>query len=162
MCLEVAEHLSAKSAERFIQCLTRHSPVIVFSAAVPFQGGHHHVNEQFLPYWVDMFARQGYRMIDLFRQQLWNRPDVLWWLRQNMVLFVDGEAVSKSDSLRDELDRQNHGPVSIIHPDLYLSRMQQAAKHLRDYGRLRQQIGAGGTFRLTPGAGGELTATRVR
>jgi 2-polyprenyl-3-methyl-5-hydroxy-6-metoxy-1,4-benzoquinol methylase len=41
ICLEVAEHLSPAAAPGFIDSLTRHADVILFSAAIPFQGGHH-------------------------------------------------------------------------------------------------------------------------
>jgi 2-polyprenyl-3-methyl-5-hydroxy-6-metoxy-1,4-benzoquinol methylase len=45
-CLEVAEHLPADSADTLVDSLVRHGSVILFSAAVPGQGGEHHVNEQ--------------------------------------------------------------------------------------------------------------------
>ena len=44
--LEVAEHLPAGKAELFVDNLVAHGDVILFSAAVPHQGGEHHVNEQ--------------------------------------------------------------------------------------------------------------------
>ena len=40
--LEVAEHLSESAANHFIECLTSHAPVVLFSAAIPYQGGDHH------------------------------------------------------------------------------------------------------------------------
>jgi len=46
--LEVAEHLDRDSARRFIQTLVKLSSVVLFSAAIPYQGGTHHVNEQSL------------------------------------------------------------------------------------------------------------------
>lgn len=44
--LEVAEHFEAKYAQNFINLLTSLSDIIIFSAAIPLQGGTHHVNEQ--------------------------------------------------------------------------------------------------------------------
>lgn len=44
--LEVAEHLPEKSAKTFIETLTNLGQLILFSAAIPFQGGTHHVNER--------------------------------------------------------------------------------------------------------------------
>ena len=44
--LEVAEHLPAACAETFVSSLVGLGPVILFSAAIPAQGGEHHVNEQ--------------------------------------------------------------------------------------------------------------------
>ena len=37
--LEVAEHLPAECAPGFVECLTRLAPSVLFSAAIPFQGG---------------------------------------------------------------------------------------------------------------------------
>src|SRR5262245_5516798 len=65
ICLEVAEHLSATAADSFIESLTRHAPVVLFSAAIPHQGGHHHVNEQFLSYWVERFGRAGFKPLNV-------------------------------------------------------------------------------------------------
>jgi len=39
--LEVAEHLDRDSARRFIQTLVKLSSVVLFSAAIPYQGGTH-------------------------------------------------------------------------------------------------------------------------
>ena len=44
--LEVAEHLPKANVETFIDNLTRHGSAILFSAAIPGQGGEYHVNEQ--------------------------------------------------------------------------------------------------------------------
>ena len=46
LSLEVAEHLSDSIAEQFVETLSRLAPVVLFSAAVPGQGGEKHVNEQ--------------------------------------------------------------------------------------------------------------------
>lgn len=40
VCLEVAEHIRRKSARGFIDNLCRLSDMVIFSAAVPGQGGH--------------------------------------------------------------------------------------------------------------------------
>lgn len=55
VCLEVAEHLPKDAAPGFIQSLARLAPGVLFSAAVPLQGGTHHVNEQWPGYWQDLF-----------------------------------------------------------------------------------------------------------
>src|SRR6266566_4538069 len=60
LCLEVAEHLEAKFADRLIASLVRLAPVILFSAAIPKQGGFHHVNEQWPDYWAAFFEKHGY------------------------------------------------------------------------------------------------------
>jgi hypothetical protein len=94
VCLEVAEHLPKQSAWGFIRSLVRLAPVILFSAAVPLQGGTHHINEQWPAYWQDLFAKHGYRMLDLIRKEIWSKPEVQFWYRQNILLFVREDLVA--------------------------------------------------------------------
>ena len=49
--LEVAEHIPASKADTFVDNLVAHGDIIMFSAAVPGQGGEFHVNEQPYEYW---------------------------------------------------------------------------------------------------------------
>lgn len=58
--LEVAQHLPAQLADHFVDMLTRLAPVVVFTAAVPGQGGIDHVNEQPNTYWAARFAARGF------------------------------------------------------------------------------------------------------
>lgn len=86
--LEVAEHIPSADAPAFVALLTRLSDVVVFSAAIPRQGGTHHINEQWPSYWQSLFATHGYRMYDAFRSRYWDQADVEWWYSQNMFLYV--------------------------------------------------------------------------
>ncbi len=76
--LEVAEHLPPASAETFVGSLVELGPVILFSAAVPHQGGDHHVNEQWPEYWARRFRSKGYQGIDCVRAKFWNNEHVAW------------------------------------------------------------------------------------
>jgi SAM-dependent methyltransferase len=87
--LEVAEHLPATKAEQFIQTLTAHGPLVLFSAAIPGQGGENHINEQPLGYWRAIFRRRGYVPIDFLRPQLVDDADVEQTYRYNMMLYVN-------------------------------------------------------------------------
>jgi SAM-dependent methyltransferase len=49
--LEVAEHLPVACAGEFVASLTSLGSAVLFSAAVPGQGGTHHVNERWQDYW---------------------------------------------------------------------------------------------------------------
>ena len=51
--LEVAEHLDKQYARNFVSTLVKLSSVVLFSAAIPFQGGTHHVNEE----WPDFSGK---------------------------------------------------------------------------------------------------------
>jgi SAM-dependent methyltransferase len=87
--LEVAEHLPATKAEQFVETLTAHGPLVLFSAAIPGQGGENHINEQPLGYWRAIFRRRGYVPIDFMRPQLVNDADVEQTYRYNMMLYVN-------------------------------------------------------------------------
>lgn len=86
--LEVAEHLPELSATSFIHSLCLHADVILFSAAVPGQGGQNHLNEQWLLYWNEKFETEGYHLYDIIRPVIWDNPEVDWWYKQNMVVFA--------------------------------------------------------------------------
>jgi hypothetical protein len=94
LSLEVAEHLSHNSAELFIKSITRASDIILFSAAIPFQGSTNHINEQWPDYWNKIFNKNGYIAIDILREHIWNEVKVKWWYRQNIILFVKQEKIS--------------------------------------------------------------------
>lgn len=115
VCLEVAEHLSTERAESFIEELTNISEVILFSAAIPKQGGDHHYNEQWLTYWTDIFDKYGFEIKDVLRGKFWDNPKIYWWYKQNMVLFV------KKNHLVNGLENLNHTPIlDMVHPELFL------------------------------------------
>jgi 2-polyprenyl-3-methyl-5-hydroxy-6-metoxy-1,4-benzoquinol methylase len=66
LCTEVAEHLPGDFAPSLVGLLSRlcrDYGHIFFTAALPGQGGHDHINEQPNSYWIALFADRG-RMID--------------------------------------------------------------------------------------------------
>lgn len=87
--LEVAEHLPADKADLFVDNLVRHGDVILFSAAVPHQGGEHHVNEQPPEYWRKKFLGRGYRVFDFVRPRLEGQGEVMPWYRFNTYIYAN-------------------------------------------------------------------------
>lgn len=71
VCLEVAEHLPLSAAAGLVGFLTEAAPVVLFSAAVPGQGGTCHVNERWPPFWRLLFERRGYSRLDPIRPRVW-------------------------------------------------------------------------------------------
>ncbi|MCV7095507.1 class I SAM-dependent methyltransferase [Mycobacterium kubicae] len=133
-CLEVAEHLPPASAPVLVESLVRHADVIVFSAAVPGQGGTGHVNEQWPSYWAEHFAEFGFRPFDVFRDRIWFNERVEWWYRQNCLLFATDKA-----ALRLRL-ASIAGPLDVVHPLLY---QRGAARPLSLHARLTVKAQAG-------------------
>jgi SAM-dependent methyltransferase len=117
LSLEVAEHIPPSCAAVFVDSLIRLGDVIVFSAAVPFQEGTHHVNEQWPEYWAQLFAHKGYLVVDCLRKRFWKNSRVGWWYRQNMLLFVKGDRLAAYPGLGEV---QGTGQLSLVHPEGYL------------------------------------------
>lgn len=93
ICLEVAHYLPAESSQEFVAMLTSHADVVLFSAAIPWQGGKIDSNEQWPSYWVERFEREGYEASGDFRWEFWDNEKVADWFRQNMLLFARPEAI---------------------------------------------------------------------
>lgn len=91
--LEVAEHLPKKYSAQFVRSLVQLAPIVLFSAAMPFQGGERHINEQWPEFWRDIFDRVGYEKLDLIRGRIWKNSAVKYWYRQNISLFVRKELI---------------------------------------------------------------------
>lgn len=99
--LEVAEHLPHSSAQQFVDSLIEHGDVILFSAAVPFQGGEHHVNEQELDYWRTFFAERGYDAFDFIRPAVAGNKQVKPWYRFNSLIYANEIGQKRmSDTMR--------------------------------------------------------------
>jgi SAM-dependent methyltransferase len=88
--LEVAEHLAEANAETFIDTLTRHGSVILFSAAIPGQGGEHHINEQPWEYWRAKFAARGFELFDFVRPLIRDDEAIYFCYRFNSFIFAHG------------------------------------------------------------------------
>lgn len=118
--LEVGEHLPAESAQAFVESLTRLAPVILFSAAIPFQGGNHHVNEQWPDKWAALFLENNYFPVDCIRKRVWQNDSVEWWYAQNTLLFVRKDALEANPALKAEFEQTNLNQFRLIHPRNYL------------------------------------------
>lgn len=117
--LEVAEHLSEKSAKTFVKNLVNASDKVLFSAAIPLQGGQNHINEQWLSYWEALFAEHNYILHDVIRPILWNNEKVFCWYKQNMVLFGPKEIDFKVEV--------EYCPIrDIVHPELFTMKAEFA------------------------------------
>ena len=112
MCLEVVEHLPETRAKSIVKELCALAPMVLFSAAIPGQGGAHHVNEKWLSYWSDLFAQEGAIMVDSVRPIIWNRTEVEWWYRQNTVVFLRTELVNSS---------LNNRLIDLVHPEAWIA-----------------------------------------
>lgn len=115
--LEVAEHLPIDKAFIFIENLVQHGDIILFSAAVPGQGGTFHLNEQWPDFWVKVFESFDYIPIDCLRDNIWNLQKVEWWYKQNILFFVKNDKLNSFPSL-NKFSYIQPKPLIRIHPAL--------------------------------------------
>jgi hypothetical protein len=117
--MEVAEHLPPATASSLVKMLISSAPVVLFSAAVPGQGGSGHLNEQFPDYWKSLFEANGFAMFDLIRPRVWSNPDVEPWYCQNAFIFVSLEKVELVAQFKSIEDKIRNFPLQAIHPVLF-------------------------------------------
>ena len=92
------------------------APAVLFSAAIPGQGGRGHINEQWPTYWQELFGRHDYVPIDCVRSKVWHEPTVNAWYRQNTIVFAARSLLDSHERLRAEHDRSAGLPLSLVHP----------------------------------------------
>lgn len=111
--LEVIEHLPEESSDVLLNSLTSFSDLILFSAAVPCQGGTGHVNERPISYWIEKFEECGYEFHDVIRPKVWNDKNVSFWYKQNIAVYV-----KKNSQASLQIIDKKSSIVDIIHPEL--------------------------------------------
>jgi SAM-dependent methyltransferase len=112
--LEVAEHLSPARAEPFVAELTAMAPAVLFSAAIPGQGGVGHRNEQWQSYWAEKFAARGFGAFDVIRPRIWTDSAIPAWYRQNIILYLGPDLAAVSG-----LSPTPPGLLDKVHPEFW-------------------------------------------
>jgi SAM-dependent methyltransferase len=112
--LEVAEHIPQKYSSSFVNSIVNSSDVVLFSAAIPGQGGVNHINEQYQSYWYTLFKENGYECFDIIRSVFWSDNRVGVGYRQNALVYVK----RKSGLLEifAKFDIVNLSLLDIVHP----------------------------------------------
>ena len=118
-CLEVGEHLHEAHADTLVDSIARHSDAVLFSAAIPHQGGTAHVNEQWPAYWAKKFSRCGYTCFDWIRWVIWNDTSVSPWFRQNLLIYLREGAIARLPVDSPLLKARVDAPQGVVHPDFF-------------------------------------------
>lgn len=148
--LEVAEHLPESAAKNFVSFLCSLGPIILFSAAIPYQGGTHHVNEQWPEYWAALFAEHDYVALDLIRERVWDNERVAYYYAQNAFIFAQRDHCDRL--LRKAgiaTDLHAHRTLSRVHPRKWREKNERPMP-------LRQLV------RMLPGSVSQFAAGSVR
>ncbi|MEK7628433.1 MAG: GtrA family protein [Patescibacteria group bacterium] len=119
VCLEVAEHLPASVADMLIETLTTAARIVLFSAAIPLQGGSRHVNEQWPEYWEKKFAAHGYVPVDALRRHLWGNSLISFFYQQNILLYIHRDSLPQYPKLLEEIRSGHDKALALIHPFLF-------------------------------------------
>jgi SAM-dependent methyltransferase len=129
--VEVAEHLPPESARLFVAALVKSAPVVLFSAAIPGQGGDGHINEQWPSYWAKLFREHGYAPLDFIRENIIEDDRTEWWYRQNVLMFCRPEkvpaglSVEANDRWLDRVDpcyyERVRNEISVVREQLFES-----------------------------------------
>jgi len=139
--LEVGEHLPESAAKTFVESLTRLAPVVLFSAAIPGQGGTSHVNEQWPEYWSRLFANHGFDPADVVRPRIWGDERVEFWYAQNVILYAARSR--RADFPELQRATMTETPLAAVHPRLIADRDRRlgemAAAHADATAQLERQ-----------------------
>lgn len=140
LSLEVAEHLPDEAGVRLVRVLCDAAPVVVFSAAVPMQGGTGHINERWQSEWAERFADRGMRALDAIRPRVWGDDRVPWWYQQNMLVFVrEGETDRWSRAIGG---LAGSSMLSVVHPTLLGKRNRKPLRPMPKLAVLRAWVRA--------------------
>ena len=117
---EFLEHLPSELAAGTVELLTSLTDVVVAGAAIPGQGGTHHVNEQWPEYWAALFEARGFVPCDFIRPALWGSAAVEPWYQQNSVAYFRDRPPLHITERAGQVALLNLvKPARLVHPDLF-------------------------------------------
>jgi predicted transcriptional regulator YdeE len=128
ICLEVAEHVPESNADELIRFLCESGKYVLFSAAIPGQGGENHVNEQWQEYWREKFRANGYEARDSIREKIWNNSRIPYWYSQNLLVY------SSETNFRSNQEKPRS--INLVHPRNYEIKLEQ----LRDLSNFKKML----------------------
>jgi len=134
ICLEVAEHLHEDDAFTLVSSICSLSDFVLFSAAIPGQGGQNHFNEKWQSYWIDLFNCHNFSTIDCIRSKIWDDPKIPFWYKQNSFLMV-------KNNTNFSYNYDNNSIISnLVHPDLFQHKCTVQPNNTRSFKRFLKEI----------------------
>jgi SAM-dependent methyltransferase len=117
-CLEVGEHIPTASSAMLVDNIVRHGKRVLFSSAVPGQGGEQHINEQPYAFWRRLFAERGFRLFDFIRPRIQEDDKIEPWYRYNVLFFCHEDAIGQlppavtTARVPDDMPIKDYSPAS--------------------------------------------------
>ena len=108
ICLEVAEHIETSLSDSIVDSIIRNvndDGIIIWTAAIPGQGGVGHINCQKKEYWEEKFISRGFHRDCAIESNLLEyirSGPYMGWFLQNLMVFKD-----VYDSFFDKLDSED-------------------------------------------------------
>ncbi len=153
VCLEVGEHLPVDAADGLVDSLTSLGPVVLFSAAIPQQGGVGHINEQWPEYWRSRFEKHGFEVLDCVRRRIWDDERVEAYYAQNIFLYVRRDHLTALGGNGMTFSSQDRLPLTVVHPKVYRKSLEVTDP---------VNIGLRAAVRALPIVAGKAVRRRVR
>lgn len=141
--LEVAEHLEPARSDSLVRDLCALADVVLFAAAVPFQGGAGHINERWQSWWAAKFVDNGYDPFDVLRRDIWGMPGIAWWYKQNMIFYVKRNSPAHA-KFAARFAKSSDAMFDLVHPELFrgkVSRLKNGNIVQKLLNRFRQSAG---------------------
>jgi hypothetical protein len=121
LSLETGEHIAPDAAGTFADSMVRHGDLVVFSAAIPWQGGFNHLNEAWPSYWIALLKTRNFRCFDLVRPQFWDDAEIPYFYRQNTLVFVNRQRADLIDLAERRVAQLalTRDPLDLVHPTIF-------------------------------------------
>lgn len=142
--LEVAEHLDPQRSDTLVRDLCGLSDVVLFAAAIPFQGGAGHVDERRQSWWARKFADNGFDPFDVLRRDIWGRRDIAWWYKQNIIFYVKRNSAAHVRFIA-RFGEPAGTMFDLVHPELFrgkVARLKNGNIFQKLLNAFRQSAGA--------------------
>lgn len=137
--LEMFEHVDQSKAGELVAFITAQADLVIMGAAIPGQGGVHHVNERWPSYWRELFEKRGFRSYDLIRPLVWEDKAEPWY-PQNMILYHRADVPERARMMVEAaaLERLKR-PADMAHPALFemVTRPNSLGKILKEWLKAR-------------------------
>jgi len=118
ICVQVADQLEPTHADSLVASLCDLSDVVLFSAAIPGQGGQGHRNEQWPAYWNARFSGRNFRVVDCLRSRLWNDPRIDPRYVQSAFVYASADRLARNERLR-MAGEVGAMPLCVVHPRMF-------------------------------------------
>jgi hypothetical protein len=110
--LEVLEHLSLETGRKLISWMSSNSRYVLFSAAIPGQGGTGHINEKPHNFWLKEFQKLGFIACDIIRPLIQHSDKSARYYQLNTFLLVNVRLVL----VDEERDKWQNLALDLRHP----------------------------------------------